>query len=281
LGDGYDYLWSDSSTGTNFSSAQSGLIWVEARNTCAAVRDSIEITIHPKPSLKFGPDTAICGDYVLRSKNLSDRHKWNTGDTGSSILIGLTGNYFVTLTNAHGCVGQSDSIHIQIDSFPSEFLPNDTLVKKNETLELQSLREYKSYKWSTGSTQDKISINTNTLDSFQWFWLEVVDSQSCSGIDSISVRLIDWTNVFELSGDGPFKIYPNPSSDKIFIGYSSNHKSLVCTIASFNGNELSQKSIQKSHETIDVSHISQGVYLLTIEDSESGERWIQKLVISR
>ena len=76
-----------------------------------------------------------------------------------------------------------------------------------------------------------------------------------------------------------FNLFPNPAENKLTISYaySDNRYSLV--IHSIIGNEVLNQSIE-SNETIDVSGLSNGVYMVSLISS-NGIKNTKKLIISR
>lgn len=79
------------------------------------------------PEIFIGNDTVLLeGTQIeLSLDTLYPGIQWNTGETTESITINDIGDYFVMVTNEHGCAG-SDTIRIEMDyGIPNFFSPND------------------------------------------------------------------------------------------------------------------------------------------------------------
>lgn len=71
---------------------------------------SFAVSIYEHPNLNLGPDTIKKSlPYVLQSGIGNVTYSWNTGATGASITVNEHGKYWLTVTDANGCVA-SDTI---------------------------------------------------------------------------------------------------------------------------------------------------------------------------
>jgi len=80
---------------------------------------------------------------------------------------------------------------------------------------------------------------------------------------------------FELFNE--FKIYPNPTSDyvNIIFNKSSNYE---ISITDLNGRKINQFKSKKCSNTIDVSSLSTGIYLIVLKDIETNKYNTIKLI---
>lgn len=77
-----------------------------------------------------------------------------------------------------------------------------------------------------------------------------------------------------------FLIYPNPATDKVKVilhKYESNTDKIVLSVYDFMGRKVMQHNIKHRQQTLDISSLIQGVYLLKIHD-EGKELGAYKLV---
>ncbi|MBL4709406.1 MAG: gliding motility-associated C-terminal domain-containing protein, partial [Flavobacteriales bacterium] len=128
------YFWSTGATSPTITVFDSNLYWVESRNTCDTLRDSIAIGFHPSLNLIYSisETTLFTGDTIefLNSTINSLNPIWSFGN-GDSIFIDTTtyiysvdGNYTgnLSLTTPDGCL---QSAPFQISVLLSEyFAPN-------------------------------------------------------------------------------------------------------------------------------------------------------------
>ncbi|MGB0850294.1 MAG: GEVED domain-containing protein, partial [Bacteroidia bacterium] len=199
------YLWSDASTGSSLSVDTTGQYHVEVAdgNGCIA-NDTIDVTIHPQPSVYIGPDSTQCGGSIGLDAGDFTSYLWSSGSTDSTISVSASGTYSVRATDVNGCVAR-DTMTATIYSVPSVNLGSDiTQCGGNVVLQGGS---FSSYSWSTGATTSSITVsNTGS------FWVEVSDANSCTDRDTIEIE-INNIPVFSLGPDstqcgGSVELYP-------------------------------------------------------------------------
>lgn len=111
------YLWSDASSSQTISATMDGFYYVDVTNAAGCVaRDSMMLTVNPLPSVDLGADTILCSPMTctLDAGSGFSTYLWNDGSTLQNYTATLTDDYYVTVTNANGCVN-SDSIEVVID----------------------------------------------------------------------------------------------------------------------------------------------------------------------
>ncbi|HLV45848.1 MAG TPA: T9SS type A sorting domain-containing protein, partial [Flavobacterium sp.] len=77
-----------------------------------------------------------------------------------------------------------------------------------------------------------------------------------------------------------FKLYPNPTSDRITVSFSSETmQDVTFKLYDYTGREIQSQTVQNSGQVetvVDLSQVSTGVYLLTIKD---GSHTVTKQVV--
>ena len=87
-----------------------GVLQVEATdaNTCKAI-DSINVGEREVPTVDLGPDSTYCTEgKVIIGSQLSYQNcsfLWSTADTDETIVIMVSGTYWLRVTNEYGCAG--------------------------------------------------------------------------------------------------------------------------------------------------------------------------------
>lgn len=115
---GSDYdslLWSDMSTDTALLISTAGLYYVTAyKYGCESV-DSI--AVNASTPVDLGKDTTVCiGDTLtLDAFQAGASYQWHDMSTNPTFDATLPGNYYVTVTDANGCVSL-DSISVLFDT---------------------------------------------------------------------------------------------------------------------------------------------------------------------
>ena len=96
-----------------FSAINNGVAPVQANmtvtptaNGCNGPSETFVITVNPTPKVTVVPDYCVVGGQVqlIANSNVAgSTFLWNTGQTTSSILVDLSGQYSVTVTAPNGC----------------------------------------------------------------------------------------------------------------------------------------------------------------------------------
>ena len=127
------YSWQDLSVGSSYTITAAGTYWVKVSNEfgCTASDTLTVPAIAQAPSGFLKATDSICIDdgidvFALRSY---DSYQWSTGETGRKLKVQAPGIYWLTVTDAKGCLG-TDSITIYEKAcvrdiyVPSGFTPN-------------------------------------------------------------------------------------------------------------------------------------------------------------
>jgi len=148
--------------------------------------DSIVTTylnVKPKPVPNLGPDKDLCRDTELTvTPGPFTSYLWQDMSTQNTFTINTTGLYWVMTTNSFNC-SATDSIRINaIIQPPKNFLKSTDSICLYDKLLLKPLNNFSSYLWSTGATQNNITIGAPGQ-----YWLKATDAKGCSGTDTITV----------------------------------------------------------------------------------------------
>src|SRR5436190_6957407 len=151
--------------------------------TTEATSNAVMITVHPDVVVNLDQSNSLCaGDSrILNAGNFSS-YSWSTGVTTQSITVNAPGTYSVTVTDDKGCVGTGSTTITTLLPSPSGFMQADTSICEYSSLVLQSLQNFSSYNWSTGSVTKSI-----TITQAGQYWLEVRDNNDCVGKEFITV----------------------------------------------------------------------------------------------
>jgi len=183
---GASYIWSSGETTQIIIIDTAGTYWVEVTdiNGCQST-DTINIILNPALFVNLPNDTGICiGDSIeLDAWNPGSSYQWSTGDTTRIIIVGTTGTYWVEVISPSGCTG-GDTINIDINPLPTVDLGNDSSVCMRNSLVLDAGNPGASYLWSTGETNQTISVN-----SAGTYWVELTDTNGCQNADSINIGI--------------------------------------------------------------------------------------------
>jgi gliding motility-associated-like protein len=102
-------------TASDFTVSASGLYWVKVTNSfnCSATDSFIVRTMLPSPANFLKKTDSICSYERLEiaPAKTYNQYLWSTGSVEKRILIDKPGDYWLTVSDANGCVG-TDSISV-------------------------------------------------------------------------------------------------------------------------------------------------------------------------
>jgi hypothetical protein len=119
--EGNTYRWSTGDTLPSINVTTQGQYsaTVTGTNGCVAVSQTVEITVYALPLAAITPDgpVDVCpGDSVVLQASLAEGNSylWSTGSENPVLTVYQTGDYFVTITEMHGCSAVSQPLHVRV-----------------------------------------------------------------------------------------------------------------------------------------------------------------------
>lgn len=123
-----------SSSSSSILTAAAGTYYLEATdiNNCK-IEDTVEVSFNPIPTLQLHGDTATCftehESYLITLNGTYNKIVWSDNSTGSSLLAGSPGTYWVNVSNAYNCwaldtIILKDSCKSIEPCFPNVITPN-------------------------------------------------------------------------------------------------------------------------------------------------------------
>lgn len=182
------YLWSNGASSQQITVSQKAKYSISATdiNGCKST-DTLEIlNIFPNPRVSLAKDTLLCEGkpLTLDAGAGYQNYLWQDASTGSTYTVNSIGIYWVIVTDSNRCIGNSDTTKIvAIVPSPSNFIVDDTILCKRQTLTLIPTGFYQDYLWSTGETTNQIIINTDGI-----YWLMVTNDKGCQTKEYITVN---------------------------------------------------------------------------------------------
>ncbi len=122
-----------------------------------------------------------------------DTYLWSNGETGTSITVSKKGMYWVRGMTSRGCI-KSDTLELQV-SDPKINLGKDTSSCGPGKIVLDAGKDFVSYKWQDGSTNQKFTVVT-TGD----YSVTGINEFGCEANDNIHVDVFQVPEV-KITGD--------------------------------------------------------------------------------
>lgn len=174
-----------------------------------------------------------------------------------------------------------------IDVFPSPALNlgPDVTLKASGSIVLNAGAGFASYLWSTGANTSTINVDSSgTGIGVKTVWVQVFNTQGCSGSDTVLVTFIDDTGIEDQKESRGILIRPNPNHGKfelILDGFTSGEYNI--RIFGPDGSIAREMNVQlddhKQLVPITLSDLPGGLYMLKLRGSRG--TMTRKFVIMR
>ena len=204
----YYYIWSNNSQSQSINVNASGnyTVFIVDANGCTD-SDEIIITKDPPISITFATTNTNCGKTgtgtviaTATGGTSPFTYLWSNGQTGATATGLKTGNYYVTVTDAIGCIGTGS---VTITNYPP---PTATITSSSpQPLMCESKISFfanpnptgtYTYKWSTNPSISFTGQSTSAILISNWpvgttsgiVTVTVTDNHGCSATTSINVE---------------------------------------------------------------------------------------------
>ena len=194
---------------------------------------------------------------------------YQTNNTFTSLSAG---NYDLTIIDNTGCEGELTTETI------TEPAAIDVATTVND-LTISADLPGETYQWVECPNYDIIQGETNqnyTATQNGDYAVIITDGNGCSDtsdcvtIDNVSITEIEKSN---------FKVYPNPTSNQVFVEVGEEYIGASLAIKDSKGAEIVNSKINSTVSNLQINELENGVYFLEINSNEG--RIIQKIVVQK
>jgi len=262
---GCTYVWSDSSTSSFLWVTDEGWYSVTVTNASGCVgTDSAYLTVEtPNVQISNGDSINLCeGDtVVLSTAGAYPTYIWRLGTAqiSDSLAVEITegGSYSVLIVTENGCQA-ADTIEVAEKALPQPTITQGWSSTWKVTLDAPT--GYQAYEWSNGS--DKTGIKTSNNGTYT---VTVTDEFGCKGEASIVVVVAGTDEMSELS----LSVFPNPATDQLHLTWPAEWLGeATADLVDVNGKIVAVLNATDTQQTIDVSTLPEGYYLLNVSSPE-------------
>ena len=176
-----NFIWQNNSSTDSLAASNAGLYWLEANREGCIFRDSMRLSTIPLPSFSLGRDSVLCdGDSLtIKLKPHGFNYIWSNGSRDTTQTLTKSSFVWAQLSN-RGCTFR-DSILTSFNPVPFFNLGADTTFCENDSIQLKNPVAGASSRWSTGSTDNSLTIFSDRV-----IWLEA-KLKNCSFRDSMEL----------------------------------------------------------------------------------------------
>lgn len=123
-----EVLWSDASTGDEFTATTSGIYSITVTNICGSTSDAIDVTLVDPVAISLGADTVLCaGDSLVIDLSATGATvTWSDGSQASSYIVDVPGTIYADVVLS-GCIA-SDTLVVGYDTLQVVDLGPDTVL---------------------------------------------------------------------------------------------------------------------------------------------------------
>ncbi|MBI4649041.1 MAG: T9SS type A sorting domain-containing protein [Bacteroidia bacterium] len=252
----YAIFWSDSSTVENLSNLTAGLYYVTVTDAEGCITsDSVSISEPDSLYITMAVTDILCNGLSTGEVALSVFggtspyiYSWSNGDTGEDIINLPSGNYLVTVTDAHGCVVSAGATVTEPDALLITYIVTPE-VSNNGAIDITvngGTVPY-TFSWSNGESSEDINNLAQGI-----YTITITDGNGCTADETILVNNIVCALVLTLTSTEP-------------LCYGAVNGEAIATIS--NGTEPYTYLWSIGDTTLGITGIAAGSYSVTVEDS--------------
>lgn len=250
------YQWQNNSTGPTDTVTRGGTYSVTVTLSGCTTSGSVAVAIDSLgPVMLQAHPTTICADdsTLVCAPNIYPSYQWNVGGNGNCVEAKAAGDYYVTVTDSHGCTVQSNPLAIAV--YP---VPSVSVVIEGDTL---SSYGAVTYQWILNGTPIPGATSTVWIAQQAGLYsLEITDSNGCSETSQQFVV----TGIDEV-GENPVLLYPNPNSaGNVRLSAGSELMGSMLELFDEEGQIVFQSEIRSPQSEITTEGLPSGVYYLRI-----------------
>jgi uncharacterized delta-60 repeat protein len=251
-------------------SAGTATIVYTVTNACGTYQVSQTVTVKP-----FTPPVISANGSTLFTDPSYTSYQWALNgtvmptETSYSLTAIINGNYTVTVTSANGCSGTSP-----IFQYPPCTQPVPTITANGNTL--TATAGFVSYQWAFNGS-DIPGATNQTYEATQDgdYTVRVEDGNGCLGTSApYTHEVVGLENIFVET----IKIYPNPTNSMVNI---ESDIAVNVTVYGMDGKIIVRANDYSPQQTIDLSHVSAGVYMVKISDENGGFVKMERIVVEK
>ncbi len=246
--------------------------------TTAVAAGATSIIVNDTASICIGESTQLTatphGEYYNPVFSWhSSPEGFTSGEQNPAITPETSAWYIVEMSSDSTNYVASDSIFVNLKPLPEVDLGNDTTICGNGFKVLYAGDQGAKYLWSTGDTNNTITVDSTTLfDGYgdREISVTVYGKNGCVNSDTVMIGVLNCTGIDELKNNISLSIYPNPNNGEFYLDLNAVEDD-VADIIIYNemGSEVYRIENLKINGNlklkIDLSQLSSGIYQLFIK----------------
>ncbi len=224
------YVWHNASTGPNYTSSKTEMVWVKVTIGGCHTYDTALVTVYDFPTPDLGADTVMCNiDSLVKIPGKAEKYLWDNSSTDTFRVIKNPGTYWVEASN-YRCKTR-DSVVVGISYVPVFNLGKDSTLCTSDSI---SLAVYiptakLTYLWSNAATDSMIKVKSPGGT----YWVRASDSL-CSYTDTVKISFV-----------GPKSLNLGPDQ-KICNGDTARFRATIPGVTNYTWQDNKKDSVYKA-----------------------------------
>lgn len=234
----------------------------------------------PTVNINPSPIAYLCnaGDSVLLTGSSGGTSQWYmngtmiAGATSNTYYATTAGSYNMVKTNLNGC-GDSAAVGTQVLNLPvSSMTPSGSSTVCDPTTVLLTVTTgADSYQWLRNDTVEVGETNDTIIAGTTGTYECIVTYGTCSDtIGNYQLTVLDCSGIEE-TNNIQLNIYPNPVHDKLHISTNAGFTVKSLEVMDLTGRKVMVNQSLSSNVQLDVMHLKNGTYLITIITEKGSE----------
>jgi len=274
---GASFLWSTGATTQSINATNSGQysVTVTGGINCSSSA-TVNINLDTVPMVNLSGGTVCGGSLALDAGNSGSGFHWSNGATTQSISATTSGSYLVTVTAVDNCTA-SASANVVINPLPnvSLQLSPDTICENFGAVTLQG----ENPPGGVFSGQDVSAgiFNASGAGTYAITYV-YTDSNNCPASATENMVVDVCTSISSVEENQDVNIFPNPNATGVLnVRTNGLLQNLKLKVFDVTGGVVMEQSITEANAHFDISLLSRGIYLVSVEGGGLVQR--KKLII--
>ncbi|MBS1635432.1 MAG: T9SS type A sorting domain-containing protein [Bacteroidetes bacterium] len=260
------YAWSNGATsGTEtITPTSTETITIKGTNLTGGCQDSVDVVISvvPKPNITVTGADSICrGQSTVLSATGAANYNWSTSATTSTIAVTPTVTTTYTVSSNNGSCSDTKMHTVTVNPLPAIDFSLGDVCLNDPAFALNATPSGGTYSGTgvTGSSFDPMTAGAGP----HVVTYSVTNGHGCPATSQATLTVLVCAGVEELSTAGTSILaFPNPTNGTLNIHAAENIK--LVQVADINGRMVKLQELRATETTLDMSDLSEGVYLVKV-----------------
>jgi hypothetical protein len=226
----------------------------------------------PQATIDPPSDTVVCSAFnyqLYGTTGTGNTYLWSNGSSNAILPVTMSGNYFVTITNASGCSATSDTVNVTVNASP--LFPVITINGQGQLV----CNVLNQIEWFLNGVTTGVTTNVYTPTQNGVYTVVAAGAAGCT----LTSAPYDLTNLslLEMESVALFEVWPTVSEGIFNLRFLYDGKNSFLTVRDVSGKQIFHQENLSKLDVLDLSGVDGGVYFLEV--ISEGSRYCRKVVV--